>query len=149
MFFFDIFGSTSDPSVNVEEELNRLSDVLANHAVKNLASLDNVTVMVVRISFGNAYGDVDESLPLEGHQWECASGLYSEERESRKDRDFKYRDDPSFEDDPKTSYLSNSSFENGEKGTKSTFSPAGDLVNDSVDVDEDELLDFLMDDKNF
>ncbi len=49
--------------------LDQIGDQLANHAVKNLSSLDNVTVMIIRISIGTLNVVVPDTIQLEGWQW--------------------------------------------------------------------------------
>jgi serine/threonine protein phosphatase PrpC len=55
----------------VSGALSQIADLLANHAVKNLASLDNVTVMIIRVLIGEPGAEVPVSGRLEGWQWEA------------------------------------------------------------------------------
>jgi hypothetical protein len=72
-----VCSGASDPQLAgnaaVSTALGQIADALANHAVKNLSSLDNVTVMIIRILIADPESEIPTSSRLEGWQWQEGS----------------------------------------------------------------------------
>ena len=147
---------------------------MAQHAVKDLSSLDNVTVMIIRITVASPHIPLPEEHPLEGWQWSRAtvtnsrtgridhtanseSQSYTNSNEQPISRHVFAKAAAVNDDDdelvsidssrPSAKFSGNSYTTTSSKSYTNTNLPSSSGHKETED--EGDMLDFLMDDSNF